>query len=374
MQLPLQSFATLVQNMAAAVQSAATQLLDLTVGSTLRAVLEANASIGLWMQWLMLRLLQTTRAATSTAADLDTWMADFAFYRLPAAPATGVVTFSRFTPTSSAFIPTGSLVRTADGTQTFVVSASLSNPGYNAQQNGYTILPGVASLDVPVVSLVPGAAGNVQSSSITLMANAVAGVDMVVNAAAFLNGLDAETDSAFRVRFSNYFDSRSRATPLAVGSAIANIQQNLVFTIQENIDPSGSPRIGRFVVTLDDGSGSPSAALMLAASAAIDAVRPIGSTFTVQPPTIMTANVTASINTNSAAGHASAAANATRAIVDYINGLAIGNTLSLTKIAQLAYQADPSIVNVTQIELNAATADITPPVSGVVKSGTVAVN
>ena len=44
MQLSLQTFTALVQNMAAAVQSAATQLLDLTVGSTLRAVLEANAS------------------------------------------------------------------------------------------------------------------------------------------------------------------------------------------------------------------------------------------------------------------------------------------------------------------------------------------
>ena len=62
--------------MAAAVQAAATQLLDLTVGSTLRAVLEANASVCLWMQWLILQVLRTTRAATSTGADLDSWMAD----------------------------------------------------------------------------------------------------------------------------------------------------------------------------------------------------------------------------------------------------------------------------------------------------------
>ena len=54
MQLSLRTFNTLVQNMAAAVQAAATQLLDLTVGSTLRAVIEANASIALWMQWLVL--------------------------------------------------------------------------------------------------------------------------------------------------------------------------------------------------------------------------------------------------------------------------------------------------------------------------------
>ena len=114
MQLQLQTFTTLVQNMAAAVQSAATQLLDLTVGSTLRAVLEANASIALWMQWLILRVLQTTRAATSTDSDLDSWMADFSLTRLPAVPANGIVTFSRLTATQAAFVPIAALVRTAD--------------------------------------------------------------------------------------------------------------------------------------------------------------------------------------------------------------------------------------------------------------------
>ena len=41
MQLSLRSFNALVQSMAAAVEASATQLLDLTAGSTLRAVLEA---------------------------------------------------------------------------------------------------------------------------------------------------------------------------------------------------------------------------------------------------------------------------------------------------------------------------------------------
>ena len=124
MQLQLQTFTALVQNMAASVQSAASQLLDLTVGSTLRAVLEANASIALWMQWLILQVLQTTRAATSSGADLDSWMADLSLIRLPAATASGHVTFSRFTATASAFVPVGALVRTADGAQTFAALCS----------------------------------------------------------------------------------------------------------------------------------------------------------------------------------------------------------------------------------------------------------
>ena len=81
MQLSLRTFDTMVQSMAAAVQASAAQLLDLTVGSTLRAVLEANASIGLWMQWLILLVLRTTRAATSSGDDLDSWMADLTLTR-----------------------------------------------------------------------------------------------------------------------------------------------------------------------------------------------------------------------------------------------------------------------------------------------------
>ncbi len=374
MQLQLQNFTTLVQNMAAAVQSAATQLLDLTVGSTLRAVLEANAAIALWMQWLILQVLQTTRAASSSDSDLDSWMADFSLSRLPAVPASGIVTFSRYTATTSAFIPTGALVRTADGTQTYAVSAAAANPAFNPALNGYTLPAGTAALDVPVQAQVPGAAGNVQSSSVTLLATAIPGIDAVTNAAAIQNGLDPETDNAFRARFSNYIDSRSRATPLAVGYAISQVQQGLEYTIQENTDPTGASRMGNFVVTADDGSGSPSTALLASVSAAVDAVRPVGSTFTIQPPTIVPANVTLTVSTAAAGSHSAAASAAGTAISTYINGLPIGGALPLTKIAQLAYASDASITNVSQVEINAAAADLAPPVSGVVKAGIVAVN
>ena len=82
MQLQLQSFASLVGSASAAVQGSARQLVDLTVGSTLRALLEASASIALWVQWLIVQVLQTTRAGTAEGADLDSWMADFGVARL----------------------------------------------------------------------------------------------------------------------------------------------------------------------------------------------------------------------------------------------------------------------------------------------------
>ena len=87
MNLRLKGFAQLIQDMSATLQSSATALVDVSVGSVLRAIFEANASVVLWLQWLVLQVLQTTRASTSTGSDLDSWMADFGLSRLPAAAA-----------------------------------------------------------------------------------------------------------------------------------------------------------------------------------------------------------------------------------------------------------------------------------------------
>jgi uncharacterized phage protein gp47/JayE len=374
MQLSLQTFTTLMQNMAAAVEASATQLLDLTVGSTLRAVLESNASIALWMQWLILLVLRTTRAATSNGTDLDSWMADFSLTRLPAVSATGSVTFSRFTPTAMALIPAGALVRTADGTQTFQVSIDTLLVSWASVSNGYFIAAGVASLDVPVTAQTAGAGGNVQAGTITLLASAIPGIDSVTNASPFQNGLDAELDTAFRSRFCNFIASRSRATLVAVGYAVSSIQQGLNYTIQENQDPTGRPLMGSFVVTVDDGSGTPPTSLLAMVQIAVDAVRPVGSIFSIQPPLVTIVDVSLTIGVTTGTIKAQVTPLVGSAISSYINGLAIGTSLPLTRIAQIAYSASSAVINVSQLLANGNASDITPTVSGVVKAGVIAVN
>ena len=49
MALSIKTFAQYVRDMSAAVQGATSQILDLSVGSVIRAILEANASIALWL-------------------------------------------------------------------------------------------------------------------------------------------------------------------------------------------------------------------------------------------------------------------------------------------------------------------------------------
>ncbi|MBV9784772.1 MAG: baseplate J/gp47 family protein [Acidisphaera sp.] len=374
MQLPLQNFSTLVQNMAAAVQGRAAQLLDLTVGSSLRALLEASASVALWIQWLILLVLQMTRAATSNGPDLDSWMADFTLTRMPASAASGIVTFSRFTPTNAALIPVGAVVRTADGTQSFSVTAAPSVPAWNAPLNGYVLPANVASLDVPVVAAVAGSAGNVQAGGVTQLATAISGVDTVANAGAFQGGLDAESDPAFRARFANFIESRSRATPLAIGFAVTSIQQGLQYSIQENVDQAGAGMMGWFVVTVDDGTGSPPASLLQTAAAAIEAVRPIGSIYVVQAPTVVPVSVSMLITVATGAVKTQIVGPVATALTNYIDTLPIAAPLAWSRLAQVAYDADPAVTNVTGVLLNGGTADVLPPIAGVIKAGSVAVS
>src|SRR5579875_741348 len=150
--------------MAASVQGAATALVDLSVGSVLRATLEASASVALWMQFLILQVLTATRAATSSGADLDSWMADFSFTRLPGAAAQGVVTFGRYTTGIAAVIPVGARVSIFDGSQSFSVVEQDSNPAWTG--GGYTLGASQASIDVPAVATTTGAGANILAGAI----------------------------------------------------------------------------------------------------------------------------------------------------------------------------------------------------------------
>jgi len=374
MQLSLQNFTTLVENMASAVQGAAVQVLDLTVGSVLRAILEANASLALWMQWLIVQVLATTRLATSNGVDCDSFGADFGFIRLPAVAAVGQVTFSRFTPSGTALVPSGVNVSTAGNGQSFVVLTDVTNAAYDAGLAGYVLAAGLSSLVVPVAANLAGASGNVQAGTISLLSSAIPGIDGVTNVMPLSGGFDAETDAAFRGRFSNYLASLARATDLAIGAAIAAVQQGLSYVISENIDQAGHAQIGHFVVTVDDGSGNPPAALLEIVQQSVDLVRPVGSSFAVQGPVVVAANVSMALTTGAGASHAVAASAVAGAVEQFIGGLGIGATLNYTRLAQIAYAASPVVTNVSAVLLNDAVSDLVPPAFGVIRVGIVAVS
>ncbi len=265
-------------------------------------------------------------------------------------------------------------MRTTDGSQTFVVTEDATAPGWNQAQNGYVIGVGVTSLDVLVVAQIAGTCGNVQAAAISVLASALSGIDSVLNAAAFVNGIDAESDSAFRLRFQSFMASLSQATLLAVGYAISTVQQGLNYTIQENQIPSGAFQLGNFVIVVDDGSGYPSNTLLSMVQLAVEAVRPVGSTFAVFAPTVTQVNVSLTITAAGGANVTLLTPQIVNAIGAYVNALPVGAPLPATMIALIAYTASPNVSNVTAILLNGQTSDIVVQVSGVIKIGMVVVS
>ena len=369
--LPVQDFTTLVRNMAGAMKSACLQSLDFASGTVLRAVVEANASVALWLQWLILQVLAITRAATSNGADLDSWMADFGVVRLPAVPAGGTVVLSRFTPGLAATVPVGASIRTADGTGRFSVIADATNPAWTG--SAYSLAAPAASVSVPVAADAPGSAGNLPPGALTLLATAIPGVDGVTNPVSTTGGLDAESDGSLRARFSNFIDSRSRATAIAVSYAIQSVRQGLRFVLGENQLPDGTPSLGSFVVTVDDGTGTPSASLLASVTAAVDLVRPLGSTFIVQPPSIVQANVSLTIHLAAPATLADVAASISTAVTGWIATMPIGATLPRSRLGQLAFAASASVVDVPSVLVDGMAADLVPAGTGLVQPGTITI-
>jgi uncharacterized phage protein gp47/JayE len=370
--LPLQTFSTLLENMAAGLQGSAAQIIDLSIGSVMRALLESCASVALWMQWLILQVLSLTRAATSVGSDLDSWMADFSLARLPGAPSSGMAAFSRYTTGMATTIPVGASVKTTDGSLTFVVTADSSNPTWDGV-GGYSVAAAVAGVLVPIQAVTPGAAGNVVSGAVGLLASPIAGIDLVTNPDALLGGVDAESDAALRARFQLYVNSRSLATVGAVGAAIQSLQQGLRYVVLENVGLDGQPFPGNFCVVVDDGSGTASDLLLGEVSAAVDAVRPIGSTFSVTRPSQVGVAVGMTIVTSSAALAGVLGMQIQQAVLAWIAGLPMGGLLAVSKLESIAHGTDISVLSVTGASLNGASADIQAGAGAVICAGAVTV-
>ena len=371
MALTTQSFATMVQNQIASIQTSASTLINFTAGSILRAYVQANAGVSVWLESLALQVAALSRYSTSYGPDADTWGLDWGYYRAPGGVASGGVTFYRYTPTNAATIPVGLIVMTADGTQTFTVVADATNSAWNGS-NGFTIAPGNASVTVTCQSVNLSSATNVSANSITLIQGSVSGVDYCNNTSPFVGGAGAQTDAAYKSGFPHYLQTLSRGTVAAIQGAVTGIQTGAQCNVIENSTYGGVPQAGFLTVIVDDGTGAPGSPFMTAAQIAVNNMRAGAIQCGVYAPTIITANVTFTISTSSGYVHASLVTLAQNAVTGYINSLLDGQQLSWSYIADVVYASSPGIYDVTNVLLNGGTADIVPAsVIYVIKAGTV---
>ena len=366
-------FNTLIKNQINAIQSLVVTVLDFTVGSVLRAIVESNASMLVWLQSLLLQILATTRASTSTGTDLDSWMNDYGVVRLPAVPSSGSVTFSRFTPAANAIIPVGTTVISGDSSQEFAVIADITNPAYDSSTNSYTVLAGTASITVPIknVTIGSGVSGNMAIGTITLIGSSIIGIDTVTNNSVFINGRDQETDDELRTRFILFIASLSEGTIVAVSSAIDGVQAGLDFAIVENHNYDDTVKLGYFYVVVDDGSGSPSDTLISSVMNVVDVVRPLSSTFTIYKPVVVPINISLSIQVATGDGTLEKSL-ATAALSNYIDSLKLGATVLYTMLPQIVRGASANIINVSPgYTVNGITNDVAISTKQIAKIGTI---
>lgn len=369
--LPFQSFSVIVANTIAGIQGRASKLINFSTGSALRAIVEGFGGLFLWFQALVTQLLQAMRLSTAIGTDVDTFTADFmpvipgsqtnilpnGSPRLGAQAASGQVTFSRFTAgPSSCFIPVGSTVQTNDGLQNFVVTADATFATYSAGANGYTLAAGLGSIIVPVAAAIPGAAGNVAASTITVITSPITGIDTVINVAAFTNGADFESDSALKKRFAAYILGLSRGDQYGLTASILGAEPNIQWTLTEFYTLAGAYRPGFFFVVADDGSGSPSKEFLTLVTNAANAVRPLGTQCAVFPPTVVFAEPSLQITTANGYDHATVVSQVSAVIADNIDGLGLGNSLPWSIISAWAYSV-AGVTSVNAVLLNGLAGD-----------------
>lgn len=390
MAVTTKSFTQIITDAVTAVQGAARALIDFSIGSVLLAVMESAAGIALWLQGIALQIAALTRFSTSSGPDADSWGADFNFPRLPAQAASGPVTFARFTPTAQARVTAatssgtdsngntiwtgGAIVQTADGSEQFQVIPDANQTAYNATLNAYVLPANTASITATVKATTAGSAGNVSAGLINTIASAIIGVDTVTNAAGFTDGADQELDAAYRARFPNYIASISKGTVLAVETATTDVQQGITLTLTENQAYNGAADDGFFYEVVDDGSGAPPSPLLSAIANAVEAVRPITTTYAIFAPVVVPANVAMTVTAAAGFTHTAVAAAVQSALVAFLNSLTLGVDLPYTKLAQIAYGASPGVANVTGITLNSGTSDLIATNQQVIKAGTITIS
>lgn len=365
MTIPTKTIAGLVSDMTAtwAAQTNTTPIFS--SGDVLLAIFQAVSVQLDFLQAQVQLVLNLARAQTSTGADLDSWMQQFNFSRLPATNATGPELFQRSTPTTApVVIPAGAIVQTVGGGVQYQVVEDTTQTSWSNAADGYVLAVGQSNVTATVQALVSGSTSNVLANQLIQFGSSVPGIDTITNPAPITNGIDAESDTAFRARFILYLATLAKATYAAILAAASSVQQGLLISLLENEEPDGETLLGSFTVIVDDGSGDPPESLLAAVYSAVDATR----AFSVQPfvigPSALPAAIVLSIRLIDSTTAAATGVAVQNAIAAMTNELAPGATLFLSAIITATVAvSNVAAVNAASVTINGVAADLVPTVA-----------
>ena len=361
MTIPSKTISGMTSDMIASWQASTATTTSFTDGDPLLAIWQSVATQLDFLQAQVQLVLALARAQTSTGADLDSWMAQFNFTRLPATFATGLAIFSiPLAANTTIYIPVDTVVQTVGGGIQYQVVADTTNPAYSAAAQAYALAVGQTSISVTIEALVGGSASNVAAGTLTQFGTSLPGISAVTNPAPITNGINAEADAAFRARFVLYLATLAKATRSAILAAVTSVQQGLAVNLLENQQPGGIALSGAFTAVVDDGSGDPPASLLSAVFNAVDQAR----AFTVQPfvsaPTSVQTVITLAVRVAAGAITVTVVNAVQNAVAAMVNELPPGGTLYASSIIQTALGvAGVASVLPTSVTIAGKAADLT---------------
>jgi uncharacterized phage protein gp47/JayE len=180
-----QTYETILQRMLDTLPSDLDKSEGSFIWDTLSPAAIELALAAIWAQ----EVLRRGFASTTFGAYLDLRCEEHGITRRPVVKATGQVTF---TGTPGTVIPAGTRVSTA--------SSEAAPAIFFATKSDATIGAG-GTVTVDIEAVEAGASGNVAAGTITMLAQPVAGVTSVTNAAATAGGLDEEDDASLLARY-----------------------------------------------------------------------------------------------------------------------------------------------------------------------------
>jgi hypothetical protein len=384
--LTQQTFSELQQLESEQYSSQATLPAGTAPGEPLGAIFNAVALLGVQQEQQTAYVASVARLATCFGADVDSFCAPFSLVRLGAVSSSGSVEASTQSPvTTAVYIPVGSTLLNPDSIP-FLVIADTTQAAYNATLNAYVLAVGQSSIAISVVSQTAGSISNTPANSVFLIYSGPGSQPLTAsftftNPVAFTNGSDTETDAAMKARFASTFSGQRSGAPASIVGAIQSVQDNLTFSVGDGINPNGSENPDGFftvVVNVQGQSSGPGSVLIQNVSAAIAKVRPIGISYDVIAPTLLTINATYTLSGTPPAGQTqaqwvAATEAALGAFIDAIGLNAAGGTTTLSYGRCYAVLFGVAgVTNIDNLVLNGESGtDIVAPFATQIVAGTI---
>jgi len=323
---------------------------------------------------------------TGNTDDLQTLAVDHfgdGFARPAAAPAVGVVTFTR--PTSAAgnvTINVGTIVKTAKDSngkeQRFATDATVVMTGLN--------------INASVEAVEAGTDGNVQNGTVVVIETALTDPTVVVtNAATFTGGEAEDTDAEYREFIRRKIETLRGATKAAIEAAALNVPgvqtataiEDAIAVKEWNIGGNTTVgayfRIPRARLYIADSNGTASQALVDNVDLAVFSVRACGVRVEVIGATALAVNWTGSIVLNPSGPSFTEFSSNPQRIIDsmeqYLNGLAIGVGFDrgLARLAILAIWGPSGTNDLTDFNTSVPTGNISVIATDKIIAGTVVI-